>query len=365
MPLLKKIDIYILRRYLGTFFFMTILLAMMAMVIDFSEKVNDFLEEGGPTLSETLLDYYLNYIPFIISLLFPLCALVSVIFFTSKMASQSEIIAMTGNGINFYRILVPYLLGAFFIAGIHYIGNHYIFPRSNKTRVAFENKYIWKHNYEGSSDNLHFFLDSHHELYIQYFNRRDSSGRNVSLMTYDTSLVLRPQTLTAQRIELIEAPNRWRLSNYRVHEIDGMRERIKEGNQIDTTLNVKISDIVRRDNYKETMTTNELDEFIANVRARGASVSMAFEVERYRRTAYPFSIIILTLIGVSVASRKMRGGMGWHLVQGMILSALYIFMLQFSTTFSTNAGFSPMLGAWTPNIVFLFVALFLLFRAQK
>lgn len=363
--MLKKIDWYILRRYLGTFFFMVLLLALLASVIDFSEKVEDFTEEGGPAWQETVFDYYLNFIPFIVSLLFPLCALISVIFFTSRMAAQAEIMAMIGGGVSFYRLLLPYMMGASIIAGMHYLGNHYWFPESNKKRTLFENTYVWKHNYEGPTENLHFFLTPTSELYIQSFNRRDSSGRGVMLIQYDSIGVHYVSTIRAGQIVFKMNPNRWQLRDYKIQTYNGIKETLVKGQRMDTALSISYGDIVRRDNMKESMNTNELDIFIENEQRRGSAVSIPFQVERYRRTAYPFSIFILTLIGVSVAARKTRGGMGWHLVIGMALSAFYIFALQFSTTFSTNAGLPPALGAWMPNIIFATVALVLVLRAQK
>lgn len=364
--MLTILDRYILRRYLGTFFFMILLLAMLAAVIDFSEKVDDFTDPKGPEISETIFDYYLNFIPFIISLLFPLCALISVIFFTSRLAGQSEIIAMIGGGTSFYRLLRPYMIGAAVIAGLHFVGNHYLFPASNKVRTQFENTYIWKHNFQGPTDNIHLFLTPNSELYIKQFQRRDSVGRSVMLIDYDDSTRTQIVRVTsARQLSLKQAPNLWQLRDYKVRLVEGMNERLYSGRELDTILSLEMSDLVRRDNFKECMNTPELKEFIDKQIRRGSAVSIPFQVELHRRTAYPFSIFILTLIGVSVAARKTRGGMGWHLVLGMGLSALYIFALQFTTTFSTNAGFAPWLGAWLPNMLFAGVAAFLMFRAQK
>lgn len=366
MKFLKKIDLYILRYYLGTFFFMVLLLALVALVIDFSEKIEDFTGLDSPSINQVIFDYYLNFIPFIISLLFPLCTLITVIFFTARLANTSEIISMIGNGISFYRLLVPYMIGAFVIAGLHYVGNHYIFPISSKARVNFENQYVWKHNYEGTSKNIHMIIGKGQEVYMNYFGRNTDDASQFCLMRYDSTGIYRYATIHAQRAKLVEPDsNLWRLFHYRIRTLDGRKETLTTGKQLDTLINLKKEDLVRRDNLKETMTTAELRAFISRENERGSGVSIPFLVEQHKRTANPFSIFILTLIGVAVSSRKVRNGLGWSLITGVGLGALYIFTQQFSTTFSTNANFPPVLGAWFPNILFSFIALYMIAKAQK
>lgn len=362
--LLKTLDRYILKKYLGTFFFIVLMFSMLASVIDFAEKVEDFVGPKAPSWQLIIVDYYLNFIPFINSLLFPLYTLITVLFFTSRMAGNSEIIGMLGNGVNFYRLLVPYMLASLLIAGLHFYGNHYLFPNSSKIRVAFENKYVYKNNFNSPTDNIHFMLDGDTEVYMQVFSRTDSIGRNVWLIQYDSTGVRRPHTIIAKTIKAMGG-NRWQLKDYRVREVSGMDEKIRKGQVMDTTLSFYVSDLVRRNNYQQAMTTDEIKEYIAKERSRGMTNPILYEVERYRRSADPFTNVILTLIGLSIASRKTRGGLGWHLVIGIVISALFIFMTKFSTTFATNAGFSPILAIWMPNILFSFVALFMLWRAQK
>ena len=364
--MLKILDRYILARYLGSFFFIVLLFSMLAVVIDFSDKIEDFIAKDGPSRYEIIFDYYLNFIPHINGLLFPLYTLIAVIFFTSRMAGLSEFIAMIGNGVNFYRLLWPYFLGACVITVLHWFGNHYLFPQSNRTRVEFENTYVWKHNFEGPSENIHLFINPGEEVYIQYYNRRDSSGRQFILTQYDSTRTRRLRSIVAKRIELIESPNTWRLRNYYIRETEGIRENLHFGEQMDTVLtNLKTLDLVRRDNLKDAMTTDEIVEFINEEQAKGKGVPLSFAVERYRRSADPFTSFVLTFIGFAVASRKMRGGMGWHLVIGVGLGGIYIFMTKFSATFAINGGFPPLLAVWIPNILFGLVAAFLIAKAQK
>lgn len=363
--MLKILDRYILKKFLGSFFFIVILMGLLAVVVDFAEKIEDFAKPDGPAASQIALEYYLNFMPYITSLLFPLYALIAVIYFTSRMAANSEIIAIIGNGINFYRLLYPYLIGAFVIAGIHFYANHYIFPISNKYRTQFENTYVYKHNYQGPTDNIHLFSGKNEEIYMQHYSRSDSTGTNFSLMRYDDTGLNRSFILNAQRIKLIEHPNKWRLFNYNIRYVNGLNEKLVKGSQMDTVLNLKNADLAKRDNMKDAMLSKDLLKYIAEEKSKGSGMTVPFQVEYYRRTADPFSIIVLTIIGLSISSRKMRGGMGWHLVLGMIISALYIFMGKFSMTFSTHAGLPPIIGAWVPNIIFSVVAVYMLFKAQK
>jgi lipopolysaccharide export system permease protein len=362
--MLSILDRYILKKYLGTFFFIILLFSMLAAVIDYAEKVEDFVGEKAPSGSQIIFDYYLNFIPFINSLLFPLYTLITVIFFTSRLAGNSEIIGMLGNGVNFYRIFVPYLIGGGIITGIHFVGNHYIFPISSKTRVQFENTYIWKNNFDGPTENLHFSLNDSTEAYIKTYNRRDSTGVYFSLIRYDSRKTRRPIVIDARNIQNLGG-QKWRLADYKLRYTNGLDEGLITKKNVDTLLGFSPADLVRRDNSHQAMTTPELIAYIEKERDRGLTNPIMFEVERHRRSADPFTNLILTVIGFSIASYKARGGMGWHLVIGVSISGVFIFMTKFSTTFATNAGFSPFWAMWTPNILFSLVALWMLLRVQK
>ncbi len=360
--MLKTLDRYIIRKYLSSFFFISLVFSLIAIVIDFSEKVDDYLEDDIPA-EAFLFDYYLNYIPYINSLLWPLYALIAVIFFTSRMAYNSEIISIFNSGVSFYRMMVPYLVSATIIAGMHFFGNHYIIPESNKGRIEFENTYIWKNNFENKTKDIHLFLNESEKIYIRRYSVRDSLGYDVTLEQFkDGALVSK---LIGNRMEWNTEQQKWRIKNYRIRVMDGLEEEIIQGKSIDTTLAIFPADLERRDNLKEAMTTPELLSFIDNEKKRGTGSHQKFEVERYRRTAEPFTIFILTLIGMAVASRKVRGGMGLHLALGAGLGGSYIFLSKFSMTFSTNAGLPPQIGVWVPNFIFIIITIYLLIKAQK
>ncbi|MEO1514007.1 MAG: LptF/LptG family permease [Bacteroidota bacterium] len=362
--MLKLIDRYIIQKYLSTFLFTIMIFSMISIIIDFSDKVEDFIEETC-TIPEILLDYYLPFVLYIHGLLIPLYAMISVIFFTSRLAYNSEIISILNAGVSFRRMIVPYLAAAGLIAGFHLLSNHYIIPWSNKTRLDFEHKYIWKYSDKGKTNDVHLFVGPETKIYIKYYQKRDSTARNLRIESIkDNKLV---KLIKANKAEWLGPPNRWQLNNYEIRTFNGQKETIRLGTnqKMDTVLNLTPSDFVRYQNQKEMMDTGELTEFINTEKARGVGNTKAFEIEKHRRTAEPITIIILTLIGVAVASRKVRGGMGLHLALGVAIGAAFIFISRFSNVFATNESLTPLLGVWIPNLVFIGIALLLLGRAQK
>ncbi len=359
---LTILDKYIIKKYLSAFFFIVLIFTLIAVVVDFSEKLDDFFNKKAPW-SEIIFDYYLNFIPYINALLWPVYAVIAVIFFTSRMAYNSEFISMIGNGVNFYRLLRPYMIGAAILAGIQFLANHYIVPAGNKSRIAFENKYIWTANYTSERQNLHMFIQPGEEIFMTYYNDKDSIGQNFSYMRYEGQAIA--YKINARGIKAKDGKGTWELQAYQKRSYKGLKETYQYGEKTDTIFPLKPEDLVRRDNLKETMPTPELKEFINKERMRGFAPPIVYEVERFRRTADAFTIFILTLIGVSTASRKVRGGLGLHLLIGAVISALFVFLTKFSTTFSIQGGLPAYIGVWIPNMIFLVVAIWLLRKAQK
>ncbi len=362
--MLKKIDAYIIKKYLSTFFFTLIIFTMIALVIDFSDKVEDFIEEEV-TVREILLDYYLNWSLWINGLLVPLYALIGVIFFTSRLAYNSEIISILNAGVSFRRLLLPYLVAGSLITGLHLAGNHYFIPLGNKIHYDFQHAYIWKYNDKGKTSDVHIFLDTSTVAYIKYYRKRDSTVRDIQIERFENSDLV--YQLKAKTAKWIGPPNHWQLSNYEERSFDGINEYLHIGKKesIDTTLNITPADFVEYVNQKEMMTTFELREYIENQQSRGIGNTKAYTVELHRRSAEPITTLILTIIGVAVAARKVRGGMGLHLALGAALGATYFFLSKFSTTFATNESLPPIIGVWIPNILFGLIAFWLIQRAQK
>ncbi len=363
--MLKKLDWYIIKKYLSTFFFTVLMITMVAIVIDISDRIDKFIDQPC-TLNEIIFDYYLPFIPWINGLLWPLFAMMAVIFFTSRLARDSEIISILSAGVSYRRILVPYIIAGSFIAGLLWIGANYVIPNSTKKKNEFESKYISKAQNQTLSNDVHFFLSETEKVYIRYYRKKDSSAHTFRHETFDLEGNL-VQTIKASKLKLREYPDKWTLEGYEKRWFNGDKERIFKGgrDKLDTTFNFSPDDFVRHSKQMEMMTTDDLKEFIQIERSRGIGAAKKFEVELYKRTADPFTIIILTLLGVVFASRKARGGMGIHLALGVITGSLYVVLSKFSVTFSNNMSLSPLLGVWIPNIFFGILAIYLLTRAQK
>lgn len=362
--MIKKIDLYIIKKYLTAFFFTIILITMVSVVIDLSERIAKFLSMDC-TWQEVIFDYYLNFIPYINGQLWPLFALIAVIFFTSRIANDSEIIAILSSGVSYYRILVPYLIASGIIASLFWYGKNYVIPRSTKIKNEFESKYITRSQKTVLSSNVHFFVNPDEKVYIRYYKQKDSTAHSFRLeRIIDGKLTY---VLKTNKLKLIEPPDRWGAKSYEERFFDGDRERfvIHKEAELDTTFGFTPDDFVRHSKQMEMMTTSDLREFISIERSRGLGTAKKFETELHRRNADPFTIIILTLIGFAVSSRKIRGGVGLNLAIGIVLGAIFVVVAQFSETFSTNLSLSPALGAWMPNIIFFVIAILLLRKNSK
>lgn len=359
--MLKILDRYLLGKYLASFFFIVLIFSIVAGVVDVGDKIDNYIEEKL-SFGFVITEYYLNFIPWINGLLVPLYSLIAVVFFTSRLANDSEFISMIGNGVSFYRILVPYLMGALIIASLSLWFNHLVIPRGNKKKVHFENTYVWKHNLKSRTDNIHITTGENESSYISTLSLVDSSARDMTITRNFGSAVVWKLTASFARPQKGKA---WSLEGVRIRTFDGMTERMLYRAKLDTVLGFLPGDLIRRENLKETMTTPELSEFIISERARGFSPSKEFEVEAARRSAEPFAVIVLTIIGLATASRKVRGGMGLHLLLGVGVGATYVFMSKFSATFAIQGGLGAHFGSWIPNIIYGIVAVVLLLKAQK
>jgi len=337
------------------------LLLCITIVIDMEEKIDAFVNNHA-TFRLVIFDYLFYFIVFITSLIGPFFILVAVIFFTSQLAERSEIIAILNSGTSFYRLLYPYMVGATILATTFYLGNNYIVPFANKRRIQFENIYVSKPP-EGLRFNFHRTIAPGTIIYIENYKPTDGSGFKFSIDKFaDGKLVYK---LRSDKIDWDKKTSRWRITNYYIRELGPAGDKISHGFTLDTVFNFKPEDFTFSENKKEVMTTPELKEYIAYMYKSGQPDIEFYEVERYRRTSSSFSIYIFTLIGVSVASRKVRGGLGWHIVLGIGLCALYEVMMKFTITFSTNASLPPVLGVWIPNVLYAGLAFYLIKKAPK
>ncbi|MBI1223825.1 MAG: LptF/LptG family permease [Bacteroidetes bacterium] len=362
--MLKILDRYIIKKFLSTFFFVVLIFSMIAVIIDFSQNVEEFIDEHlGPWIVSK--DYYFNFIVFINGLLWPLFAMIAVIFFTSRMAYNSEIISILNAGVSFRRFIRPYLIGGGMLALLHLFLNHYVIPVANKTRLDFFHAYIMKESDHGNTRDVHMFVDPHTKIYVRDYFKRDSFARNFRLERIDSNRLT--SYLKADEARWKGDKRIWQLSNYEIHTFNGMKESIVVGGKekLDTTLLLTPEDFVRYDDTREKIPSNRLRQFIAEEQLRGVGNTKGYEIELYRRTADPVTLLIVTLIGVAIASRKIRGGMGLHLAMGIVLGAVFVFVAKFSITFATNEALPAWLGVWLPNIFFGGVALWLIGKAQR
>lgn len=361
---MTKIDWYIFKKFMATFFFTVLIFTMITVIVDFSEKVERFIE-SEISRSEIIFGYFPNFIIFIHGLLFPLFTLIAVVFFTSRLANNSEILSIFNAGVSFRRFLRPYLFGALIIAGLHALGSHYFIPQGTKVRLNLENTYFYTDRDLGKQRNIHLFLDTNTIAYINFWRKRDSIIRGIRLETYrDNELV---GTLKATSASWQGHPNKWRLDNYTIRTFNGLDETILlgQGQHLDTTLSIEPADFVDYKDQQTMMTTPELSAYISKQKARGAGNTTKYEAEYHRRMAEPVTVLILCLIGVAVAARKVRGGLGIHLAIGILLGALFLILSRFSAVFAAGQALPIILSVWLPNMLFGVIAAVLIARAQQ
>lgn len=350
-----------MRKFLGTFLLAIVLVMAITIVFDLTEKLDKLTEHNAP-LDKIIFEYYLNLLPFYFNMFSPLFVFISVIFFTSKLAGNSEIIAMQASGISFRRLLWPYFLTATLIAIFTFLFASYIIPPANKTRLAFENVYVRSYK-ESSIDNVQMEVDKGIILYLEDFDIKNKRGHNLSLERFNGKTLV--SRLTAHRVYW-DTLTRWTVENYSIRDFNGMEEKLTRNlGRLDTTINVIPTDLFVSIKEAPQMNNTELSEYIDRQRSRGLGNIKAFESEYHTRIANSFAAYILTLIGVTLSARKVRGGTGANLGIGIALSAAYVLFSTFSTSFSVNGTMSPLLAAWMPNIIFAIIAAFLYRKAPK
>lgn len=357
---LKRIDRYIIKQFLGTYIFAIILIISISVIFDINEKIDKFLKPEVP-LDAIIFDYYLNFIPYFASMLSPLFTFIAVIFFTSKLADNSEIIAMLSSGMSFRRLMVPYAISAAIIAAVTFILNAFIIPPANKTRIDFQNKYI-KNKAVDYARNVQLEVSPGVIAYFDRYDNRSNMGYRFSLEHFeDKKLVSR---LTAKSIKY-DSLYQWTLIDYMIRDFKEMREHITEGSRKDTVLTIVPSDFLISVNDCEKMTSPQLHEYINRQSKRGIGNIQTFEIEYHKRFATIMAAFILTSIGASLSSRKIKGGMGMNISIGLALSFSYILFMTITATFAINGSVSPMVAAWIPNIIYVFIAIYLYRKAPR
>lgn len=372
---LKTIDRYILKRFLGTYVFSNVLIIAIIIIFDISEKIDNFIYAS---VSEVIFDHYLNFIPYFLNRLSPMFTFIAVIFFTSRLAARYETVAILSSGVSYKRFLRPYMIGAAIIALMSLVLSHFVIPKANKTRQAFEDKYI-NNSYQSKETNIHRQVEKGTYIYMESFNNAEKSGFRFTMeKTKDGKLIY---MLNADQIVWDSIKQLWKARNYyerfipenpptlntqlNVGETSSYKENLVFGTEKEVIMDFYPKDMGRVESKVEIMTYPELKEFIKKESEKGSSGIERFEVENYTRTAVPFSTFILTIIGVCLSSRKIRGGIGMHLALGLLLAASYVLFQQVSSIFAINGILLPFLAVWLPNILYGGIAYYLYRTAQK
>ena len=358
---MQKLDWYIVKKFLGTFFFSISLILLIVVVFDISEKIDDFIEKDAP-LRGIIFDYYLNFIPYFGNLFSPLFTFVAVIFFTSKMANNTEVISILSSGISFNRFLRPFMLSAGLLAVLSFTLSNFIIPPANSERLEFENTYI-KNPYKNRDKDIHMQIKPGQFIYMQSYNTKRNIGYKFSMEQFENNEL--QEKLFCNYIKWNETTENWTVHNYFIRKIDHLNEEIIEGDTLVLTINLHPNDFNVRRSMVETMNMFQLNDYIKEERMKGSKNLVFHIIEQQKRFAYPFATLILTIVAVAMASRKVRGGIGLHLGLGLLISFAYILFMQVSTTFATNGDLSPIIAVWIPNLLFASLGLYLIKKAPK
>lgn len=355
--LFGRLDWYIIRKFIGTYIFSIVLIISIALVFDFNENLSKFTKYHAPWRA-IVFDYYANFIPYYSNLFSPLFVFIAVIFFTSKLAGNSEIIAMLSSGVSFRRLMRPYMISCVLIASVTFYLNSFVIPHGTVIRQNFESLYR-NSKKNTSAENVQLQVGKGTVAYIQHYDDRYKRGYGFSLDKFEgKKLVSHMTAMEIQYDTIADAKYHWKVTNWKTRTLVGLRERIVTGDVKDTVILMEPTDLVYSKGQQETFTSPELLDYISKQTSRGSGNVVQYEVEFHKRIAMSFSSFILTIIGLSLSARKRKGGMGLYLGIGLGLSFGYIMLQTVSSTFAINAGTPPVLAAWIPNLIFAFIAYF-------
>ncbi|MBQ8657341.1 MAG: LptF/LptG family permease [Prevotella sp.] len=351
----KRLDTYIIRKFIGTYVYSIILIISISIVFDINENLAKFTTNHAP-LRAIVMDYYANFVPYFANLFSPLFVFIAVIFFTSKLAGNSEIIAMLACGMSFKRLLRPYLISAAIIAAVNFYLGSYVIPKGTVVRHNFES--LYKNNKKiTTASNVQLQVAPGVVAFMSQYDDLTKTGYGFTLDKFENKKVVSHMTANVIQYDTIsDARYHWRAQSYKIRTLTGMREQITSGMSLDTTIMMEPMDLVFSKGQQETLTSPELRRYISKQQERGSQNVVQYEVEYHKRIATSFASFILTIIGVSLSSRKRKGGMGMYLGIGLALSFAYILLQTVSATFAIQANTPPMLAAWIPNLLYVFIA---------
>ena len=358
----RKLDVYIVKKFIITFFVALLLIIGIVIIFDISEKIDDFVSKEAP-LKAVIFDYYVNFVPYFMNMFSPLFVFITVIFFTSKMAADSEIVAILSCGISFHRMMVPYIFSATLIAILSLCLNLFIIPDANKTRIDFENKYV-KSRYKSVGRNVHYQIAPGEFVYAESFSSWNNTAYRFTLEKIEDNQLV--SKISAESAAYDTLKGSWKLKKYFIREYNNdLTDRTRSGRQMDTVIALSPKDFYLTEKTVETLDYKELNELIDLQKMRGdANIKYAL-IEKNTRFALPFSAFILTIMGVALSSKKRRGGIGWNIGLGIGLAFTYILFLRFSQMFVHTGALPPAIALWLPNMVFTMIAVFLYRIAPK
>lgn len=358
----KKLDWYIFKSFILTFFIALILIIGIVIIFDISEKIDDFVKNEAP-LKAIIVDYYLNFIPYFINMFSPLFVFITVVFYTSRQAANSEIIAILSSGVSYKRMLVPYMAAAAIITGLSLMLNLYVIPNSNATRLEFEQTYVKKRS-AAKTRNIHYQIAPGEFVYVESFSQWNKTAYKFTLENIEDNRLV--SKLSAESAQWDSTMDGWRLRRYVLRDYaDGLEDRVQCGERLDTVIALKLSDFYFNEKTVQTLSIKNLNALIETQKMRGDSNVMYAEIEKNNRYALPFSAFILTIMGVALSSRKKRGGIGWNLGLGIGLAFTYILFMRFSQMFVYAGTMSATIALWLPNVIFAIIAAILYKKAPK
>ena len=358
----KKLDWYIFKSFILTFFIALILIIGIVIIFDISEKIDDFVKNEAP-LRAIIVDYYLNFIPYFINMFSPLFVFITVVFYTSRQAANSEIIAILSSGVSYKRMLVPYMAAAAIITGLSLVLNLYVIPNSNATRLEFEQSYVKKRS-AAKTRNIHYQIAPGEFVYVESFSQWNKTAYKFTLENIEDNRLV--SKLSAESAQWDSTMDGWRLRRYVLRDYaDGLEDRVQCGERLDTVIALKLSDFYFNEKTVQTLSIKNLNALIETQKMRGDSNVMYAEIEKNNRYALPFSAFILTIMGVALSSRKKRGGIGWNLGLGIGLAFTYILFMRFSQMFVYAGTMSATIALWLPNVLFAIIAAVLYKKAPK
>ena len=359
----KKLDYYIFRKFIMTFLIALVLIIGIVIIFDISEKIDDFVSKEAP-LRAIVFDYYVNFVPYFMNMFSPLFVFITVIFFTSRMAANSEIIAILSCGVTYHRMMRPYLFTALLIALMSLALGNFVIPKSNQERLKFEQKYIKNRN-RFNERNIHYMIAPGKYVYVESFSGWNNTAYKFTLEQIDDYELVSKLSAESARWDSVKAC--WQLKNYfsRDFQKGGIEDKIRSGAQLDTVIELSVNDFYRNEKTVESLSYGQLNKLIATQKMRGDKNVMYAQIEKDNRFALPFSAFILTIMGVSLSSRKKRGGTGWNLGVGIALSFSYILFMRFSQMFVYTGALPPGIALWLPNILYTIIAGFLYYRASR